>query len=1151
MNCQSCGHKNRDSAKFCEECGATLKRTCGQCGNELRPDAKFCDSCGHPVSATAPDSEKQESSKPTPSVSEGERRIVTVLFADAVGHTTISESLDEEEMYNLMQGCFKTMQEVIEKFGGNVNQFTGDGVLALFGAPIAHEDSARRAVMAGLALQESLSEFASEVKKKHPIECSYRVGLNTGPVVVGKISDNLDLEFAAVGDTVNLAARMEGLAESGSVYLSEHTYRAVSDYFECEDLGAKEIKGKSKPVRVYRAVKEIATQSRLDASVRRGLTPYVGRDQELSMLQGYYEKAKRGQGQVVLISGEAGIGKSRTLYEFRKKIASEDILWLGGQCVAFGANIPYVSVIDLLKERFDVQDTDLADEVITKIDAGTASWRSNEKRAIPYIKYLLSVDPGDKAVAQMDPIQRRAGFYEAFRAFVSSLPRDAATVMVIEDLHWVNQQSEEIIQLIVDLVGSSHLLLLLTARPGYQYTLGDRSYFNRMSLSQLPPEEGDRMALEALGEMDLPKQIQELISLKAEGNPFFIEEVVRSLVETGALVNDNGELKVGNIHALKIPDTIHEVILSRIDRLEPAAREAMQLASVIGREFTVRLLNRISDLEDELHDTLDELKSLELIYETGYMPELSYMFKHALTHDVAYSTLLMEHRKRLHRTVAMAIETLFEERLTEHYEALAYHYESAEEWEKAVRYLIKSGKKATATYANTEAVEYFTKALAICERDEALAEIHFTDAAEHRAQVYDALSEYESSIADFDSVIDRYKSSGDRRRQGFVLSMRSFVEWQAHFFNAAEQTSLEVIALAGKDMPDVRFAGIVTLWYNLDVSGRHRDAEPHLAEIKATVNDVDCPFFQALWASLYLLRLNWEGQYDSVEEQAKKLGPHVKITATTMATAEWSRFLALGGKGNYLEAIKGLKELLNMANRMGNIFYAIRIYNSIGWMYGEVHHIEEALKWNTEGMVVAQDAPTLDSEVESNARLNLGDNFVELGRMTEAEEHFKWVDQISRNPSSVDYMSIDNYSAHCFHSYGHWWFIHGDFQKALQYAEDCIEVADRSDRPKNMVKGLRLKGQALQASGKLEESEAVLREALKIAREINNPPQLWKTHEAYGAFLDARDQPEEAKTEYENAVQVLENMAAGLDDSLQEILLKSNPVETLRKRVHG
>jgi class 3 adenylate cyclase len=1155
MNCQSCGHQNRDSAKFCEECGTTLKNACSQCGQELRAGAKFCDSCGQSVSASgavaAPLTKKPEAPQSTPSVSEGERRIVTVLFADAVGHTTISESLDEEEMYNLMQGCFKRMQEVIESYGGTVNQFTGDGVLALFGAPIAHEDSARRAVSAGLALQSSLTEYATEVKKKHPIQCSYRVGLNTGPVVVGKISENLDLEFAAVGDTVNLASRMESLAESGKVYISGNTYRAVQDYFECEDLGLHEIKGKSVPVHVYRPVEEKAVQNRLDAALKRGLTPYVGRAQEMTTLHGYYEKAKRGQGQVVLLSGEAGIGKSRTLYEFRKRISTDNGRWLSGQCVAFGGNIPYISVIELLKATFEIQDTDLADDIVKKVEAGTASWKTREKQAIPYIKYLLSVDPGDESLADMDPVARRVGFFDAFRALIHSLSRESTTVLVIEDLHWVNQQSEEIIQLIVELIGSSNLLLLLTARPGYQFNLGDRSYFNRISLTHLPAEEGDRLAMEAFGESDIPQRIQELISVKAEGNPFFIEEVVRSLVETGALVNSNGDLKIQNMEALTIPDTIHEVILSRIDRLEPSAREAMQLASVIGREFTVRLLNRISDLEDQLNDTLDELKALELIYETGYLPELSYMFKHALTHDVAYSTLLIERRKSLHKTVAMAIETLFEERLPEHYEALAYHYERAEEYEKALDYLVKSGIKATAAYANREAIDYFSRALAVCEKNDDLARAHLIDTAEHRAHVYETSSDYGPALEDYNRVVDACKAAGDRRREGLVLSMRSYVEWEAHEFAKAEASSREAIELAGDDMPDVRFAGLVTLWYNLDVCGKRPEAREFMPEIQALASEVDTPFFQGLFASLFMLQLNWFGEFEAVERQGEISKSIINRSSLAMANTEWSKCLALGGIGEYQRAIKELKLLLKLAKRMGNIFFAIRIYNSIGWMYGEIHHFEEAVKWNTEGMIEAQDAPTLDSEVESNARLNLGDNLVEMGSPDEAENHFKIVESIARNPKPEDYMSIDNYSAHCYHSYGDLWLLRGEFERALQYAEDCIAVADRSDRPKNMVKGLRLKGQALQALGRLDEAESVLMEALKIAQDIKNPPQLWKTHEAFGAFWDARDQQDEAKMEYESAIHVLENMASGLDESLRDILLKSKPVELLRKRIHA
>ena len=680
---------------------------------------------------------------------EGERRTVTALFADAIGFTPISERLDEEEVYDLMQGCLGRMMDAVHRYEGTITQFRGDGVMALFGAPIAHEDAARRAVAAALEMQKSLDEYATEVKQRHSIECRFRVGLNTGPVVVGKISDNLDMDYTALGDTVNLASRMEELAEPGTVYLSEDTYRAVQDYFECEPLGALTVKGKAEPVVAYRVVRETAVRTRFEAAAERGLTPFVGRDQEQTVLRGYLEQAKRGQGQVVFVSGEAGIGKSRLLLEFRRSTLDEGVTWLEGHCSSYGKNIPYLPVIDILKREFDVQEGDDGAAIIGKVDEGAAEWDETARATVSYLKYLLNVDPGDAAVTAMDPLERRAGIFDGLRALLLQESQRRPLVMVVEDLHWIDEKSEEALAALVDVVASAPVLLVLTYRPGYAHSLGDRSYYSRLALGHLPPEESAVMAERVLQVATLPEQLREVITGKAEGNPFYIEEVTKSLVESGVLRKSNGSYTLeGPADEVRVPDTIQEVILSRIDRLERRAKEAIQLASVIGREFTVRLLDRISDVEAKLDDLLGELKSLELIYEKTYFPELSYMFKHALTHDVAYSTLLLERRKALHSIVAAAIEELYTDRLTEHYEALAHHYYEGQEWERALDYLVKAGDKVAAAYANQDALDYYARALEVCDRlgDSALETA--ASVARSRAFVNFTIGDFPGGIAD-------------------------------------------------------------------------------------------------------------------------------------------------------------------------------------------------------------------------------------------------------------------------------------------------------------------------------------------------------------------------------------------------------------------
>ncbi len=336
-----------------------------------------------------------------------------------MGFTPLSERVDAEEVYGLMQGCLARMMDAVHKYEGTITSFTGDGVMALFGAPIAHEDSARRAVSAALEMQRSLADYSDDVKRKHPIDCRFRVGLNSGPVVVGKISDNLDMDYTALGDTVNLASRMEEAAEPGTVYLTEDTYRQAGDYFECEALGALMVKGKSAPVGSYRAIRpKHAVRTRLQAQAERGLTPFVGRRQELSVLKGYFEQAKGGRGQVVFITGEAGLGKSRLLLEFRRSVIDEPLTWLEGHCISYGKRIPYLPIADLIKRNFEIDETDNEEQIVARVEEGAGDWDEATRKTVPYLRYLLNVDPGDEAVAAMDPMERRAGVLDALRALM-------------------------------------------------------------------------------------------------------------------------------------------------------------------------------------------------------------------------------------------------------------------------------------------------------------------------------------------------------------------------------------------------------------------------------------------------------------------------------------------------------------------------------------------------------------------------------------------------------------------------------------------------------------------------------------------------------------------------------------------------------------
>jgi class 3 adenylate cyclase/tetratricopeptide (TPR) repeat protein len=1165
VNCPSCGHQNSPDAAFCNKCGARLEIVCAACKRSNSADSSFCAGCGQRLEAGQAAGAPPNPLSYTPkhlaekilrerAALEGERRTVTVLFSDAMGFTPLSERTDAEEVYALMQGCLSRMMDAVHRYEGTVTSFTGDGVMALFGAPIAHEDGARRAVSAALEMQRWLADYSEEVNRKQPIECRFRVGLNTGPVVVGKISDSLDMDYTALGDTVNLASRMEEAAEPGQVYLTEETYRLAGDYFECEALGGLMVKGKSAPVVAYRAVREkAAVRTRLQAQAERGLTAFVGRAQELSFLRGYFDQAKSGRGQVVFITGEAGLGKSRLLHEFRRSLLDEPLNWLEGHCISYGKRIPYLPISDLVKRTFAVDEGDHDEQIIGKVDEHTRGWDQATRPTVPYLKYLLNVDPGDKAVATMDPMERRAGILDALRALLTQESGKCPLVILIEDLHWVDEKSEEALAAIVDAVRSTSTLMVLTYRPGYAHSLGEKTYFSRLALSHLPTEESAAVAERVLHVEHLPEQVVRLITSKGEGNPFYVEEVTKALVESGVLRPSNGSYALERpLDQVRVPDTIQEVILSRIDRLEQEAKEAIQLASVIGREFTARLLNRISDVEAKLDELLSQLKSLELIYEKAYFPELSYMFKHALTHDVAYSTLLMERRKGLHRLVGAAIEELYQDRLAEHSEALAHHYYEAQDWHKALEYLEKAGDRAVAAYANQDALDYYGRALEVCERIGLDALKPAAAVAEKRGFVNFGIGAPDDAAKDFERLRECARLLGERRQEGFALGWVGTMNAWGSDPEGGEAKIREALEIADEGYEDLR--AVTTFWLGSlsRIYGKFEQSRPFIEQADELVPELGDPFTVGFWAFMGGMMRNWEARFDASREHIGRWQSALDGSVFTQTGGLWNEALALTGKGEYTEALDRLHEALAICDRTGELLVKARAMNTVGWVLGELQDHEAAIEWNKQSEQAALEVHAPDPEIESNARLNLGDNLRALGRLDEAEKYYEMVEEVVRRATPRERFALWLYSQHFFHSSGELWFERGDYERALSYADECVQLAESTNRPKNVVKGRRLRGEIMTAQGKLSEAGEEIEMALAIAREIGNPPQLWKTLVALGDLSKAQGREEDAKAAYDEALAVIDGVASRLDDEkMREKFLASPHVQGIREAAGG
>jgi class 3 adenylate cyclase/tetratricopeptide (TPR) repeat protein len=724
MICPKCQVENREGVKFCEECGAKMDLVCPRCGTKIPSGKKFCGECGHQLSEskkTPPiDYAQPQSYTPkhladkilnTRSTLEGERKLVTVLFADVVSFTNLSEKLEPEEVHQIMEDCLKILMDEIHKYEGTINQFTGDGVMALFGAPLAHEDHAQRACYAALAIQKDLAEYSEKVRKDYDREFQMRIGLNSGPVVVGSIGDDLHMDYTAIGDTINLASRMEGLAQPGSVLLSKNTHRLVKDYFDLKSMGPLEVKGKEEPQEAFELVKPGGASTRLEAAMARGLTRFVGRENSMAALMEAYEKVKGGTGQIVGMVGEAGVGKSRLLWEFKHHLPQE-FGYLEGHCIHYGGAMPYLPILDLLRSFFEIREGEREMVIRKRVKERILGLDEKLQGIISPIQDLLSLKVEDEAYLKLEPKQRREKVFEALRDLFIRESQERPLVLVIEDLHWIDKTSEEFLDYLIGWLANVKIMMVLLYRPEYTHQWGNKSYFNRIGLDQLTLKSSAELVRAILEGGETAPELSNLILNRAAGNPLFMEELTHSLLENGSIQRTGDQYVLSKKTSdLQVPDTIQGIIAARIDRLEENLKRIMQVASVIGREFAFRILQAISDLREDLKSELLNLQGLELIYEKSLFPELEYVFKHALTQEVAYNSLLSYRRREIHKRIGRAIEELYVGNLEEFYEVLAYHYSKGEEIEKACQYLKLSGGKAVLNHALWEAYGFYTEAV--------------------------------------------------------------------------------------------------------------------------------------------------------------------------------------------------------------------------------------------------------------------------------------------------------------------------------------------------------------------------------------------------------------------------------------------------------
>jgi class 3 adenylate cyclase/tetratricopeptide (TPR) repeat protein len=648
---------------------------------------------------------------------EGERKQVTVLFADLKGSMELLAERDPEEARHLLDPVLDRMMAAVHQYEGTVNQVMGDGIMALFGAPLAHEDHAVRACYAALAMQEAVKQYATEVQRTHGVPIHIRVGLNAGEVVVRSIGSDLHMDYTAVGQTTHLAARMEQMAMPGSILITPAVLGLVEGFVQVKALGAMPVRGLRDPVEVYEVTGAGMVRSRLQAAAARGLTRFVGRQPELETLQQALAQAYAGHGQVVATVGEAGVGKSRLLYEFGHSHHTQGWLVLESASVSYGKASPYFPVIDLLKRYCHVEERDDPRTIRAKVTGQILTLDEALQETIPALLALLDALPADSSFLTLDPPQRRQRTLDGLKRLLMRESQVQPLLLVCEDLHWIDTETQALLDSLVESVPTAQLLLLVNYRPEYQHGWGSKTYYRQLRLDPLPPASADEFLQALLGDDPSLGPLKQLLIARTGGNPFFLEESVRTLVETGMLVGAPGAYRLAQpLASLQMPVTVQAVLAARIDRLPPEEKHMLQTAAVIGTEAPLPLVQVIAELpEADLYRGLAHLQAAEFLYETRLFPEREFTFKHALTHEVAYNGLLQERRRALHARIVEALEALYPDRLAEQVERLAYHALRGEAWDKALAYNRQAGARVAVRSAYREAVAYFEQALVALE----------------------------------------------------------------------------------------------------------------------------------------------------------------------------------------------------------------------------------------------------------------------------------------------------------------------------------------------------------------------------------------------------------------------------------------------------
>jgi class 3 adenylate cyclase/tetratricopeptide (TPR) repeat protein len=1163
MKCPKCQSENREGIRFCEHCGVAMELECPRCKAKLPLGKKFCGECGYqltkPSETPQVDYSSPQSYTPkflaekiltTRSAMEGERKLVTVLFADVANFTTLSEKLDPEEVHTIMDGCFKILMDEIHKYEGTINQFTGDGVMALFGAPIAHEDHAQRACYAALSSQKALALYEEKVKREFGVEFKMRMGLNSGPVVVGSIGDNLRMDYTAQGDTANLAARMESASAPGTALVSGNTHRLVREYFEFIPKGSIQVKGKGEPQEAYELVGAKEVETRLEAATLRGLTALVGRSPEMEFLRASFDRVKDGDAQIVDVVGEAGVGKSRLVYEFRRTLGDR-VTFLTCRCLNYGRNVNFLPVKDLLRSIFSIKERMEETEVAARIEQKA---RNGLEAMVPFFKDLLSLKVDDPKFTMLDAEGRKYATFEAVKELLIHLSKAKPLVVFLEDIHWIDGISEDLFTFFSRCMRGHPVLMLTAYRPegSPRWAIGAQSY-HRLVLETLSSGSSVQLVHNILGGLSLDQEVEQRVVEKTGGNPFFVEEIVRELTDRGDIVRVGDSYRPTRpMDELRIPDTVQGVLAARMDRLSEDLKRTMQVASVIGRDFAFRILKGIMELGEDLRAQLTNLVRLEILYEKALYPELEYIFKHALIQEVAYESLLRQRRQEIHGRIARTIEQIYGDRLEEHHEILAHHYERSASPEKALEYLVVAAEKSNRKGAVQTTREFAVRARELAQN------VGLELAPAVQAKLYDLEARASLHVGDVDSALAGFRAVREISRQhGMLKQEKKALRGLADIVVYAPATEKSHVSLneirawaQGHDDKELESVAVTNIGLAKGRGGDPAEGLQLVCESEQLAMQSGKPgtvFFARL---IRAVLERWLGRPNKTIELTEGVVEllRMRFGLSGLPAAIQIRGIALAEIGRIEEAMNVIRTGIDLCEKYGAIYRLGALYNCLGYCYGELRLPARALDHNIRGEEIARRlfrksnmGSMNHAEMIGHAAINTIENLLEQGETDNAWDRLESFQQESRgaiyDAARWPWESRMNYMAAqiCLRR--------NQVDRTETMIRETLEKVRRSQSKKREGSLLRLLGEVNLKCNEFESAFMHMNEAIGLLTQVGNPRQLWEAHASLGKAFDQAGRYGEAREHRNAAAGIIQETANGLSDTgLRENFLQAEPI---------